>query len=398
MRGSIIKAGVYPLLAAAFLLLPARTGYARDLGDILLQKGTITSDELKEAREEQQQKSDAVDKLLDWAKNTKISGRMYYDLSYINNKRSGEKQSNSGTGFDIKRFYVGIDHKFSKIVSGNITTDFTYDSGPAGATQVYIKKAYLDANFCPAFDLRLGSTDLPWIPFVEGIYGYRYIENVLIDRTKFGTSADWGVHAKGAFADGLLNYAVSVVDGGGYKHPDTGAHTKTMDVEGRVNLNFGDFILAVGGYAGKLGNDVEGTQTFHTASRINALAAYVHGPLRAGVDYFTAQNWMNVTTAISDKAEGVGGFASYHFTPKWGVLARYDWVKPNKDTNSDLVDHYYNVGVEYTPIEMVDFALVYKHDHASNGSLSTSNGTVGGLTTASNGTYEEIGVWGRFRW
>jgi len=404
MRGLGIKAGVYAVLAAA-LLLPAGRGYAKDLGDILLQKGVITSDELKQAREEEQKKATALDKLVGWAKDTRVSGRMYYDLSYIDNGSNGHQQSNSGPGFDIKRFYIGVDHKFSDIFSGNITTDFTYDSG-AGATQVYIKKAYLDMNLDPALDIRLGSTDLPWVPFVEGLYGYRYIEPVLIDRTKFGTSADWGVHAKGQFADGLLNYAVAVVDGAGYKHPDTGAHTHTMDFEGRVNLDVNHFVLATGGYVGKLGKDVGGGPDTRTASRFNALAAYVDGPVRAGVNYFYAWNWKNVVkydskgnALRSDEAYGVSAFASYRFTPEWGVLGRYDYVKPTKDTNSALTDNYFNVGLEYSPVKIVDFALVYKRDMVGNGSFSTSNGTIGGLPkTAGSGTYDEVGLWGQFKW
>ncbi len=43
-----------------------------------------------------------------------------------------------------------------------------------GASQLFIKKAYLQAKYDPAFTIRLGAADLPWVPFVEGIYGYRY--------------------------------------------------------------------------------------------------------------------------------------------------------------------------------------------------------------------------------
>ena len=137
-----------------------------------------------------------------WWNDTKISGRMYSDLSYVSNDKNGKQAKVDGPGFDVKRFYVSIDHKFNDTFAADVTTDFTYDS-TTKSTQLFLKKAYLDINIDPAFDLRLGSTDLPWIPFVEGIYGHRYIENVMIDRTKFGTSADWGVHAKGEFQNGL---------------------------------------------------------------------------------------------------------------------------------------------------------------------------------------------------
>jgi len=37
--------------------------------------------------------------------------------------------------------------------------------------------------------------------------------------------------------------------------------------------------------------------------------------------------------------------------------------------------------------------LVYKHDKVKNGTLSTSNGTMGG---PAHGSYDEFGLWGQF--
>lgn len=327
-----------------------------------------------------------------WWNDTAISGRMYYNISNIDHKSNGVSQSDKGTGFDIKRFYLGVDHKFNSIFSGNITTDFTYDS-TAGATQIYIKKAYIDAKLDPALDIRLGSTDLPWVPFVEGIYNYRYVENVVIDRTKFGTSADWGVHASGNLAGGLVQYAVAVVDGAGYKHP---FRSKSVDVEGRINVNYQGFVAAVGGYTGKLGKDVQaGAPTYHTASRFDALAAYVGHGFRVGAEYFNASGWNDVTAVTGNRSDGYSFFGSYDVMPMWNVFARYDSVKPKKTTAPLLKDEYFNVGITYSPVKIVDFSLVYKHDKAVNGTISTSNGTIGGSTS---GSYDEMGLWGRWRW
>jgi multidrug efflux pump subunit AcrA (membrane-fusion protein) len=109
-----------------------------------------------------------------WEANTSINGRMYYNLSNIDMERDGKKIAPSGTGFDIKRFYVGIDHKFNDVFSANITTDVAYVSADS-LTQVYIKKAYLQAKLNDAFVVRLGSADLPWIPYAEDMYGYRFV-------------------------------------------------------------------------------------------------------------------------------------------------------------------------------------------------------------------------------
>ena len=337
----------------------------------------------------------------EWWENTKVSGRMYYDFTNIDAKSTpiggpSVDSTSNGTSFDIKRFYVGIDHKFNDMFSANITTDFQYSSA-VGSTDIFIKKAYLEANIAPWLDVRLGSTDLPWIPFVEGVYGNRYVENVVVDRTKFGTSADWGVHLKGKFANNIFEYAVSVVNGNGYKKPGFGFgnnRTDGVDVEGRLSANYKNFTLAVGGYDGKLGA-AHGATTYHTATRFDALAAYTTDKIRVGVEYFQANDWNNVKTPTTDSSDGYSAFASYQFTPEWGVFGRYDWVKPNRDTKSALKDNYFNVGVQYTPFKDINLALVYKRDKADNGFIPTSNGTIGGTD---NGTYDEVGLWGSFQW
>lgn len=349
-----------------------------------------------------------------WWQNTKISGRMYFDASEYEQKANGtDVNSQKGVGFDIKRFYIGVDHKFDDVWSANITTDFLYDSSAKNATQIYIKKAYLDGHFDDAFDVRFGSTDMPWIPFAEGVYGYRYIENTLIDRVKLGNSADWGVHASGKFADGMIGYAVSAINGAGYKNPfgpSNQARLKSIDFEGRLSANFDNITLAIGGYDGKLGKDMQGATTHHTATRFNALAAYTDDNLRVGVEYFSANNFLNVANTTTDKDTGYSGFASYHFDPQWGVFGRYDWVE-EKTTMANVLkprDGYYNFGIEWSPAKIVSLSLVYKHDSVDHGAISEQNGS-GSLGSAcapvtntppvctQSGTYNEIGLFGMFQ-
>jgi hypothetical protein len=320
---------------------------------------------------------------------TVVSGKMFVDFTNIQLKNDGVKTAATGTGVDVKRFYVGVNHNFDKVWSVNVTTDFNYVSND-GETQVFIKKAFVQAKLSDAFVGRLGSADLPWVPFVEDLYGYRYVENVIIDRLKFGTSADWGLHAGGKMADGMFNYGVSVINGAGYKNP---TRTKQMDVEARIGfVPVKGLTLAVGGYSGKLGNDVEGgTPTTHTANRFDAVAAYVAGGLRVGAEYFQAKDWRQVLTPESDKADGFSVWGSYNFTPQWGVFARGDSAKTSKDLNSDLKDEYFNIGFVSHPRKNVDVAFVYKHDKVDGGgTIGTSNGTIGGLN---EGKFDEFGVW-----
>jgi hypothetical protein len=342
-----------------------------------------------------------VTKDMAWAANTKISGKAYFDVSNIDQKSTNlagvtAKNAQSGTEAELKRFYLTIDHKFSPVFSASATTDFRYGSnGLTKDTALFLKKAYLQATLAPEFYVRVGEADLPWVPFAESIYGYRFVENTLIDRVKFGTSTDWGVHAGGTFANGLVSYAVSAINGAGYKN--LSRSSDTIDLEGRISVNpIKPITLAVGGYTGKLGKseaDLPDTATPHTAERVNALAAYTDSKIRAGVEYFWAKNWTTVTSPLTDKADGWSAFGSYAFMPQFAVFGRYDHVKPSHDLNPALKDDYFNAGLDYKPLPPLDLAVVYKHDKVKNGTLSTSNGTIGG---PAHGSYDEFGLWGQF--
>jgi hypothetical protein len=387
-----------------------------------------------------------------WADNTTVSGTMFANASFIDQNPHPSANSNNvlnknenGFNYDIKRFYISIDHKFNDVFSANVTTDFTYDNATATTTsatvtstkipgctvtlsnscrvnvtipgqtlvtgdkagQLYLKKAFLQAKLSDALILRLGSADLPWIPFVEGIYGNRYVENIMIDRDKFGTSADWGIHVLGALPvnkDLTVNYAVSAINGLGYKQPGMGTvnRSNSMDFEGRVSATYDKKLtVAIGGYEGKLGNAVQGVSTRHNAERFDALAAYVDPHFRVGVEYFYANGWGDVLQTnpnLVNSSQGVSTFGGWNFMPKWSVFGRYDWVKPKEHTASSFVDNYFNIGVSYEPVKTVDFALVYKRDAIDNGALSTSNGTIGVSGSHTHGAYDEVGVWTQVKW
>jgi hypothetical protein len=314
---------------------------------------------------------------------TKLSGRLYYDLTNIDDSSKGVKTDKSGFAFDIKRFYLGVDHKFNDQWSMNLTTDFQYSSA-IGATEIYLKKAYVQYKLSDAFVLRAGSTDLPWVPFAENYYGMRYVENTLIDRLKFGTSADWGLHASGKVAGGSMEYAVAALNGNGYKNP---SRSQGLDVEGRLSFApTSNTVVGVGAYTGTLGKEKETVDALHTANRLDFLAAYASGNTRFGVEYFQAKNWNNVLTAATDKATGWSLWGSMGLNEKGvTVFGRYDRSDISKTLDPSLQDTYYNLGVEFPIAPGVKIATVYKHTDQRNDARSKDLKT------------DEFGVWGEFR-
>jgi cell division protein FtsB len=334
------------------------------------------------AVEDAQVTSTKVDKLAKLVNDTKVGGRIFFDASSIDQKNNGSKTANTGTGFDVTRFYLTFDHTFNDIWSANLTTDAQYLSFGSGAganqansVEVFIKKAYVQAKFSDALFVRAGAADMPWIPYVEKYYGYRYVQNTVTDRLSYGTSTDWGFHAGGE-SNGF-NYAGSVSNGRGYRNP---SRSKGMDFEARVGYApTQNTVIAVGGYSGKRGLETELVDQPHTAERIDAMAAYASSKFRFGGEWFQAKNWA-VSNLADDKAQGWSLWASAVLT-EGGINAfgRYDKVDTSKLVNPDYQNSYYHLGVEFPITKGIKLATVYKHTVAD---------------TASELKTSEFGVWG----
>ncbi|WCE04234.1 porin [Pseudoxanthomonas sp. JBR18] len=320
-----------------------------------------------------------VDKLAKLVNDTKIGGRMFFDATSIDQKDNGSKTDATGTGFDVKRFYLTVDHKFNDIWSANLTTDFQYLSA-IGNTEVFVKKAYLQGKFDDAFVFRVGATDMPWIPYAEKFWGYRYVENTLTDRLSYGTSSDWGVHASGELAGGMANYAVSVVNGRGYRNF---SRSKGVDVEARVGFApMDNMIIAVGGYNGKRGQETENVDPPQTAERVNAMVAYAApSGYRLGAEWFQAKNWA-VTNVVDDKADGWSVWGAVPLTASGiNAFARYDKANTSKDVDPSRENKYFDLGVEFPITKGFKLAAVYKD-------TKNENDTTLDLHT------KEFGVWG----
>jgi len=299
----------------------------------------------------------AVEKAIN---NTSLSGKMFFDFTNIDEKNSDSgKTDKSGLGFDVKRFYLGFDHKFNDVWSANLTTDFQYSSA-VGATEVFVKKAYVQGKFSDAAVMRVGSADMPWIPFVEGYYGFRYVENTLTDRLKYGNSADWGLHLGGNLGQSKsVNYAVSMVNGGGYKNP---GRSKGVDFEARVGFVPVDhMVVAVGGYSGHRGQETENLDASHTANRGDLMVAWSSDAFRVGAEYFTAKNWNNVLSLAADKANGYSVWGSVVVADGVSLFARYDNTDLSKKLDRKANDTYYNAGVEFQVTKGFKLAGVWKH-------------------------------------
>jgi hypothetical protein len=419
---------------------------------------------------------------VDIGDNTTVGGQTFFDFSNISNQQqaangtysdSTSATSGNGTSFDVKRFYLIVDHTFDDVWSADLTTDAQYvynttvasgavtcastttgatvkptgsasNTCPAGSyvssvsttsintaggsTEVFLKYLYLTAKISDAFTVHVGSYATPWISYVDGITGQRYIDKSINDRIGFST-ADWGANASGAIAGNLLSYSLSVVNGGGYKNP---SRSKKVDFEGRISSKPVDWLdVGVGVYSGHLGQVNASNDDFpqNTVTRLNALVAVHFGGFKLGGEFVNAKNYQTVNnlesstfgtsdvvassatgTLPSDKLQGFSVFTGYAFNAFVNVFARYDDLKLSQDVAPNLKDQYFNVGVDYKPLKSIDLALVYKNEKVDNGTFSPGTAdanakyTIGGV--AANGTtlleptdgkFSEVGLYVQYR-
>jgi hypothetical protein len=375
------------------------------------------------------------------ASSTTVSGTLFLDASNIVQRSvngAGAKSTvvPSGTGVDIKRAYLSVDHTFNKTFSADLTVDFQASGAYSknvnlSGANIYIKNAYLQAKIADPLIVRLGVAPLPWTGYVDGITGQRYIEQSVTDRLKLANTADYGVHVLGTLGDPKgfnITYAASAVNGGGYKNPN---RSNNVDIEGRVALAYHGFNAAVGGYTGKFGNDTQAivapTAQVRTASRLDALVAY-KGPVlghavTVGAEYFWTKdnNFLGINSAGANPltvsqteifGDGYSAFASVNVTPKISLFGRYDWTRPQVSeaptaTTPYTHETFYDAGLSYAATKGVDISLVYKHDKLRNLNANTASTIAlttqdAGLTTGAgtgsapyslgSASYDEFGI------
>lgn len=383
---------------------------------------------------------------VDVGANTTIGGELFADFSRIqlqNENATGQRVDTAptGTGFDVKRFYLIVDHRFNDVWAADLTTDAQFSTAstttvttPTGTTtaltnqntsggvsEVFIKKLYLEGAFNKLFVLRVGSYNGAWTSIAESNYGYRFIEKTTTDRLGFANTADWGIHASGVYGANLVNYQLSVINGAGFKNP---SRSKSVDVEGRVGVNPLSWLTLGGGfYSGHLGQINAANENFprNTATRYDALAAVNIIGIHVGTEWFQAKNYKTVNTLATslygtsavvntatvgpanDKATGTSTWVSYDFNSQWQAFARYDNAKLSANVNPNLRDEFFDLGAVYKPIKPLDLAVVYKNEKVEHGSNTISganaNGsyTIGGANAARYGRFSEYGVYAHYK-
>jgi len=201
--------------------------------------------------------------------------------------------------------------------------------------------------------------------------------------------------AEGTIRVGLTRMVADgdvVADNGrGYSNP---TRSKSVDFEGRVGIQPIPGLNIAGGFlSGKRGLETYSAPAIHTATRWDGLVAYNGDFFHVGGEYFQAKNFNNVTTVATDKADGYSIWASIIPTPAFTIFGRYDKANPSKTLKPALKDMFFDAGLQWRANKSFAASVVYKYEEVKNGSISTSDGTIGSTKSNNKGNYNEFGIW-----
>jgi len=262
-----------------------------------------------------------------------------------------------------------------------VTTDVQLESGVAGMkkrTSVFLKKAYLQGHFSDAAIVQAGVIGTPWIGHEEGLMKHRYVTKTFVDTYGFDSSADAGIGLKGKLADGLLDYHITEINGGGYGNI---SKANAVDFNGRIgiypvdgltlDLQFRDGYKASKKWNAATLNNTAGTK--HTL--LQAMLTYGSSDWRVGGNYISEKaNNKALAVNPNTKNSGYAVWAWGKFTPDFGAFGRFEGLDVKQDgALYKAKTKRYVAGLEWFARKNVSFSAAYDYSKTTNNGFVLGN-------------------------
>ncbi|MBI6546900.1 MAG: hypothetical protein HY692_08905 [Cyanobacteria bacterium NC_groundwater_1444_Ag_S-0.65um_54_12] len=214
---------------------------------------------------------------------------------------------------------------------------------------VATKAFFLEVGNLPlGASLQVGQLDLPWVGYVDGMWGYRVQGTNFVDRSGYMTSTDIGLGLKGSLAE-LGEWQFNLVNGEGWKAPEAGFH---KDFHGRLTLRplapmgMKEFFVSGAGALGTYDPGVVSTPSaqFDKNRYIAQVGYHSKGNLLVAFDYLLsasdpaskmAGKYPSLNDAsLKDKLANGSGFSAYTVL-NLGLFGTLEALKP-----LDLIGRY----------------------------------------------------------
>jgi len=299
------------------------------------------------------------------ASETKVGGRLYADWHLDVSDKGDDANS-----FNLTRTYIDIKSKISEFTSVRFTLDMRQTTGFDG-NNIVLKYGFLDWK--PAFTkkhatLRFGLHPIPYVDYMNKLWGRRYLVKTTGDKNKYLTTSDLGASVVIPLGTKSKwgSSQISVFNGTAYTDVTEQNKQKDINVFTRFSplANSPDF-----SHTQILGQFYTGTQnmvidstmnssdydrtlisvggrlvyrkTFTIAGDFNFLST---GQGMATPDRDQTAHSVFATLLFDDLVEGDGWFS------KVNVFGRLDFVDPDTDVNNNS-NTLFIAGVEYAPVK-----------------------------------------------
>lgn len=265
-----------------------------------------------------------------------LGGRAYVDYFY--NLAAPDDASGGAAeglhGFRYRRLYLTTDYTLSDAFTGRARLEA--DEGTSG--RPVVKDLSLTWAYSGDHSATLGITPPPAFGIAEDVWGYRSLEQTILDLQGVVSSRDFGLRFDGPVTgNGTVRYAVMVANNGTVE-PETDKYKR---VYGQLAVRPSEQITLVVG-ADHAGYDDERD----AATRISAFGGYATERFRVGVEGY----WYRVTMREVDARTDVGAtlFGAVQAGPQWEVVARLD-RSTEFFAGNDRSETFLLGGVAYAP-------------------------------------------------
>jgi hypothetical protein len=333
------------------------------------------------------------------AAETKVEGRIYSSWwMYMNDSTFVEDETavdqKGFNQFSLDRSYITLKSKLTDYTSVTITSDLRSVSGYDGYTMV-LKYGYANIKmpFKTPLSLSLGLQPTRFLDYNDGqIWGRRYLEKTVGDRTEIWTTADLGATIDYAFGPAGTQGSIGLSIWNGTKYSKLTENNKNKDFNFYAaykplinNPNFDRTILVGSIYIGTQNVVID---TSMEAGDYNRQIISLAGKVNYGsyVD-LGGEFWSNTLGQGPDADDLKQSAISFHtalyakpFVSETSplrtlnLLFRYDMFDPN--TDSDAGENNQNmmlVGVECTPVKGINASLNYRSYGYENSDLDSQN-------------------------
>lgn len=272
-----------------------------------------------------------------------LGGRVFVDYFY--NLAAPDDATDGAAeglhGFRYRRLYLTADYTLSDAFTGRARLEA--DEGTRG--RPVVKDLSLTWAYSGDHRATMGITPPPAFGIAESVWGYRSLEQTILDRQDVVSSRDFGLRFDGPVTgDGTVRYAVMVANNGTVE-PET---DKFKRVYGQLAVRPAEQITLVVG-ADHAGYDDERD----AATRISVFGGYATERFRVGVEGYGYR----VTMREADVRTDVGAtlFGAVQAAPQWEVVVRLD-RSAEFFAGDDRFETFFLGGVAYNPHPNVTLA------------------------------------------